>query len=107
MDRFDLNDFREQLERMKEMGPLRSLMTRIPGMGQMGMDSLAGIDVESEVRRIQGIIESMTPDERRDPGLIDLSRRRRIAAGSHAEPADVAGLLKQFDAMSGRWRKGL
>jgi signal recognition particle subunit SRP54 len=61
-----------------------------------------------EVRRIQGIIDSMTEAEGRDPYLIDFSRRRRFATGSGVDPADVTGLVKQFDAMAAtlrRWRR--
>ena len=57
-------------------------MSKIPGLNQMGLDQLGGIDADEEIKRIQGSIDSMTPDERSDPGVIDISRRRRIAAGS-------------------------
>ncbi len=53
------------------------------------------------MQRIEGIIDSMTPAEKQNPAIIDISRRRRIAAGSGVDPADVSGLLKQFDAMAG------
>ena len=58
------------------------------------------IDADEEMKRIRGIIDSMTLEERSTPSLIDISRRRRIAAGSGVEPADVSGLVKQFDAMA-------
>jgi signal recognition particle subunit SRP54 len=61
---------------------------------------LGGIDGDSEIQRIQGIIDSMTQLERSRPDLIDMSRRRRIAAGAGVDPADVSGLVKQFDAMA-------
>ena len=64
-------------------------------MGQFDLN-----DVDQEVKRIQGIIDSMTPAERRDPTLIDIPRRWRIASGSGVDPADVSGLVKQFDAMA-------
>jgi signal recognition particle subunit SRP54 len=98
--KFDLDDFRKQIVHMKKMGSMRDLMSKIPGLNQMGLDQLGGIDADEEIKRIQGIIDSMTPDERSDPGLIDISRRRRIAAGSGVDPADVSGLVKQFDAMA-------
>ena len=98
--KFDLDDFRKQLGSMKKMGSMRDLMSKLPGMGQMGMENLAGVDADEEVKRIQGIIDSMTPHERRNPELIDISRRRRIAAGSGVDPADVSGLVKQFDQMA-------
>ena len=97
MDPYNLDDFRAQLGRMKNMGSMRNLMSKIPGMSQVGMESM---NVDDEVQRIQAIIDSMTPAERRDPLLIDRSRRRRIASGSGADPADVSGLVKQFDAMA-------
>jgi signal recognition particle subunit SRP54 len=97
--KFDLDDFRQQIVQMKKMGSVKELMGKIPGLNQMA-DQLEGMDADAEVKRIQGIIDSMTPDERRDPHRIDISRRRRIAAGSGVDPADVSGLVKQFDAMA-------
>jgi signal recognition particle subunit SRP54 len=97
--KFDLNDFRQQIVQMKKMGSVKELMGKIPGLNQMAVD-LDAIDADGEVKRIQGIIDSMTPDERRDPHQIDISRRRRIATGAGVEPADVSGLVKQFDAMA-------
>jgi signal recognition particle subunit SRP54 len=98
--KFDLDDFRKQIVNMKKMGSMRDLMSKIPGLNQMGHDQLDGIDADEEIKRIQGIIDSMTPGERSDPALIDISRRRRIATGSGVDPADVSGLVKQFDAMA-------
>jgi signal recognition particle subunit SRP54 len=98
--KFDLDDFRKQIVQMKKMGSMRDLMSKIPGLNQMGLDEVGGIDADEEIKRIQGIIDSMTPDERSDPRLIDISRRRRIAAGSGVDPSDVSGLVKQFDAMA-------
>jgi signal recognition particle subunit SRP54 len=99
--KFDLNDFRSQIGNMKKMGSMRELMSKIPGLDQMSLDELGGIDADDEVRCIQGIIDSMTPAERANPSLIDISRRRRIAGGSGADPADVSKLVKMFDAMAG------
>jgi signal recognition particle subunit SRP54 len=98
--KFDLNDFRQQLGQMNKMGSVRDLMSKIPGLNQMSLDS-QGIDADGEMKRIQGIIDSMTPAERRDPDLIDIPRRRRIAAGSGVDPSDVSGLVKMFDTMAG------
>ena len=97
--KFDLNDFRKQIVQMKSMGSVRELMSMIPGLNQLPQD-LGGIDAEGEIKRIQGIIDSMTQAERSRPDLIDMSRRRRIAAGAGVDPADVSGLVKQFDAMA-------
>jgi signal recognition particle subunit SRP54 len=99
--KFDLNDFRSQIGNMKKMGSMRELMSMFPGLDQESLDELGGIDAEEEVKSIQGIIDSMTPGERSDPSLIDISRRRRIAAGSGVDPADVSKLVKLFDAMAG------
>src|SRR3954468_8478288 len=97
--KFDLNDFRQQIVQMKKMGSVKDLMSKTPGLNQMA-DSLDWMDADGEVKRIQGIIDSMTPAERSNPHLIDIPRRRRIAAGAGVDPADVSGLVKQFDAMA-------
>jgi len=97
--KFDLNDFRQQIIQMKKMGSVKDLMSKIPGLSQM-TGELDSLDADGEVKRIQGMIDSMTPDERRDPNEIDIPRRRRIAAGAGVEPADVSSLVKQFDAMA-------
>ena len=97
--KFDLNDFRTQISQMKKMGSVGDLIKKIPGMSQVAGD-LSGLDADGEVRRIQGIIDSMTASERSDPHTIDISRRRRIAAGAGVDPADISQLVKQFDAMA-------
>jgi signal recognition particle subunit SRP54 len=97
--KFDLNDFRTHIVQMKKMGSMRELMGMFPGMGEF-TTALDGVDADLEVRRIQGMIDSMTNEERSNPNLIDMSRRRRIAAGAGVEPSDISGLVKQFDAMS-------
>jgi signal recognition particle subunit SRP54 len=102
--KFDLDDFRKQIVTMKKMGSVRELMSKIPGLNQMPLDS-SGIDADLEIKRIQGIIDSMTSLERSDPECIDISRRRRIAAGSGVEPADVSNLVKQFDVMAAMFKQ--
>ncbi|QEH36681.1 Signal recognition particle protein [Aquisphaera giovannonii] len=97
--KFDLNDFRQQIVQMKKMGSVRELMSMIPGLNQLSGE-MGGIDAEGEIKRIQGIIDSMTPLERSRPDLIDMARRRRIASGAGVDPSDVSGLVKQFDAMA-------
>jgi signal recognition particle subunit SRP54 len=97
--KFDLNDFRQQIIQMKKMGSVKELMGKIPGLSQMA-SGLEGMDADGEVKRIQGIIDSMTPKERSDPHMIDIPRRRRIAAGAGVDPSDVSSLVKQFDAMA-------
>ncbi len=97
--KFDLNDFRQQIGQMKKMGSVKELISKFPGLNQMPID-LDNLDADGEVQRIQGIIDSMTPDERRNPHMIDISRRRRIASGAGVDPSDVSSLVKQFDAMA-------
>ncbi|GAB6875805.1 signal recognition particle protein [Thermaerobacter litoralis] len=90
---FDLEDFLEQLRQVRKMGPLDQLLAMIPGLGSRLKD--VTVD-ERELRRIEAIIQSMTPEERRRPEIINASRRRRIALGSGTRVQDVNRLLKQF-----------
>jgi signal recognition particle subunit SRP54 len=95
-DRFTLDDFLEQMQQLRKMGPLTSLVKMLPGMGQQ----LGGLEVdEREMDRLQAIITSMTPEERADPSIIDGSRRRRIARGSGTTVQGVGQLVKQFGQM--------
>jgi signal recognition particle subunit SRP54 len=90
---FDLEDFLEQFQQLKKMGPLQQLVGMLPGAGS----ALRDVQVdESQLARVEAIIRSMTPEERRNPKTINGSRRRRIAAGSGTRPQDVNGVLKQF-----------
>ena len=91
--RFDLEDFLEQLRQVRKLGPLDQLLAMIPGLGGRVRD--LSVD-ERELRRIEAIIQSMTPEERRHPEIINASRRRRIARGSGTRVQDVNRLLKQF-----------
>src|SRR5262249_49125276 len=91
---FTLDDFRKQFEQMKKMGPMKDIMASMPGMGDMIPE---GEDPEVAIKRIQGMIDSMTKEERRDPDMIDIGRRRRIAAGSGVEPHEIKQFLQQFD----------
>ena len=97
---FTLDDFRKMLVQTKKLGPLNSIMGLIPGMSGM-KDMLKNVDAEGDMKRMGGIIDSMTLDERRNPRLIDQSRRRRIAEGAGVEPHVVNELVKQFDGMAG------
>ena len=96
--RFTLEDFRSQLDQVKKMGPIGQVLQMIPGAGQMAGAAQQAVD-EGQFKRIEAIIDSMTPDERRRPELIKASRRRRIAVGSGTSTADVNRLLKQFTEM--------
>ncbi len=90
---FDLEDFLEQFQQIKKMGPLQQLVGMLPGAGS----ALRDVQVdESHLARVEAIIRSMTPGERRNPKTISGSRKRRIAAGSGTRRQDVNGVLKQF-----------
>lgn len=93
---FDLADFYEQLQKIKNMGSLRELVGMIPGVGRQIKD----LDVDDDAfSHIEAIILSMTPEERRNPDVLNGSRRRRIAQGSGTKVSDVNQLLKQFREM--------
>jgi signal recognition particle subunit SRP54 len=99
---FTLDDFRKQFEQLKKMGSMRDLMGAMPGMSEMIPE---GEDPEEAFIRIQGMIDSMTKEERRNPDIIDGNRRRRIARGSGTEPQEITQLIKQFDQVRGIMRK--
>jgi signal recognition particle subunit SRP54 len=91
---FDLEDFRTQLGQVRKMGPLQNVIEMIPGAGSL---KKSGLEVdEKQLRQVEVIIGSMTPEERRRPGIINNSRRKRIARGSGTTVSDVNRLLKQF-----------
>ena len=95
---FDLEDFLDQLQKIKKMGPLSQIMEMIPGMGSQLKDARAQIS-DDDYKQIEAIIYSMTPQERRRPQIIDGRRRRRIARGSGTTREEVSQLLKQFNEM--------
>jgi signal recognition particle subunit SRP54 len=94
---FDLTDLRSQLEQVRKLGGLGALMDKLPT--QMSQRAMPAEQADREVRRQVAMIDSMTPPERRNPDVIDGSRRRRIAAGSGVQVQDVNRLLKQFKEM--------
>ncbi len=94
----DLEDFLEQMQKIKKMGPLNQILEMIPGIGSQLRQAKAEIS-DKDMGRVEAIIRSMTPQERRRPELIDRSRKRRIANGSGMQVADVNRLLKQFEEM--------
>ncbi|TAK38108.1 MAG: signal recognition particle protein [Lysobacteraceae bacterium] len=96
--KFDLNDMRDQLEQMQNMGGLAGLMDKLPGIGQVP-DAVKAQVTGKEVPRMVAIINSMTKKERRNPALLNGSRRKRIAAGAGLSPADVNKLMKQYQQM--------
>jgi signal recognition particle subunit SRP54 len=93
---FTLEDFLDQLQQLKKMGPLSGIMGMLPGMPKEMKDAQVGDD---QVKTTEAIIRSMTPEERRQPEIINGSRRTRIAKGSGTEVADVNRLIKQFTEM--------
>ena len=102
---FDLNDFLSQIQQMKKMGGLSSIMDKLPSAmaakaGQVDMDR-----AEKDIKRKEGIIQSMTPLERRKPELIKATRKRRIAAGSGVHVQEVNRMLKEFEQMQTMMKK--
>jgi signal recognition particle subunit SRP54 len=94
--RLTLEDFLEQMQAIKKMGPLNSIIGMLPGVPK----ELKNVEIEDrEIARVEAMIRSMTPAERIDPNIVDGSRRSRIAAGSGTTTADVNQLLKQFKEM--------
>jgi signal recognition particle subunit SRP54 len=93
---FGLDDFLQQMQQVRRMGPLEQILGMLPGVG--AARALKGVQVdERELGRVEAIIRSMTPEERRRPEIIDASRKRRIAAGSGTRVQDVNRLLRQFE----------
>jgi len=94
---FDLEDFKQQVAQMRKMGGLAGLADKLPGnLGQLAQQGALGMD-DKAIRRLEGIINSMTPGERAKPELIKASRKRRIAAGAGATVQEVNRLLNQFE----------
>ncbi len=90
---FTLEDFLDQFQAIKSMGPLQDILAMLPGSGSL----LREVEVDDrDLKRVEAIIQSMTPEERRTPKIIGSSRKRRIAAGSGTTPQDVNRVLKQF-----------
>ena len=95
---FNLEDFLNQMQQIKRLGPIGQLLEMIPGMNKMTKDvDLSG--AEGDLKRIEAIIRSMTPQERRNPKILKASRKRRVAAGSGTTVQEVNQLLKQFQEM--------
>src|SRR6478752_4426732 len=96
---FTLEDFLEQIQQVQKMGPMGQLMGMIPGMGGMAKEAQDAVD-RGDLRRVEAIIRSMTPRERRDPAILNGSRRRRIAAGAGTDLTEVNRLIKQHAELS-------
>lgn len=96
-NQFNFNDFYDQIQQIKKMGNLKDLMGMVPGIGKM----MKNVDVDDDAfKGIEAIIQSMTPQEREQPQLLNNSRRKRIAIGSGMEPVEVSKLIKQFEETS-------
>jgi signal recognition particle subunit SRP54 len=95
---FDLEDFLEQLQQVRKMGSLSQVLELVPGLGQLSQDISPEV-TDRQFRRIEAIVLSMTPEERRKPRILNASRRRRIARGSGTSVQEVNALLKQFRQM--------
>ncbi|MEI7973996.1 MAG: signal recognition particle protein, partial [Bdellovibrio sp.] len=104
-----LDDFLKQMQQLKKLGGLQSLMGFLPGMGAL-KDKLAELpSPDVEMKRMEAILQSMTPQERKDPRVLNGSRRERIARGSGTRVQDVNKLLRQFEEtkkMMGMFRRG-
>ncbi len=98
-EKFDLNDFREQIGQMRKMGGISSMLDKLPAQFAQAAGQVNDQDVDKQARRLEGIINSMTPAERVRPELIKASRKRRIATGSGVPVQEVNRLLNQFEQM--------
>jgi signal recognition particle subunit SRP54 len=102
---FDLNDFKAQLSQMKKMGGLSSLMDKLPAQFQQAAQGADMNNAEKQMRRMEGIINSMTTAERAKPELIKAARKRRIAAGAGVHVQEVNRMLNQYEQMRGMMKK--
>ena len=96
---FTLEDFRNQIMQFMKPGLMMKLMGLMPGMGDL-QRMMGDVDTAGQTKRLVGIIDSMTPAERRNPKVIDISRRARIARGAGVDPVEVTQLIKQFETMA-------
>lgn len=104
-DKFDLNDFRDQLVQVKKMGDMGSLLEKLPAQFAQAAGQLQGGQAEKQLRRTEGILNSMTPLERAKPDLLKASRKRRIAAGAGVPVQEVNRMLNQFEQMQGMMKQ--
>jgi signal recognition particle subunit SRP54 len=103
---FDLDDFLSQLRAIKKMGPVAQLVEMLPGVSQLAGRLPEGME-EKQLKKVEAIILSMTPEERHTPNIIGGSRRRRIARGSGVKPQDINQLLNQFHQMQKLMKMGI
>jgi signal recognition particle subunit SRP54 len=95
---FDLEDFLEQFQQVRQMGPLSQILDMVPGIGRMTSEISPEV-TDRQFKRIEAIILSMTPEERRHPRILNASRKRRVARGSGTTVQEVNALLRQFRQM--------
>lgn len=99
-NQFTLQDFLEQLQKIRKMGPISQIMGMIPGMSKLQMQgAVNNQEIESRIQKVEAIINSMTREERKKPKILDASRKRRIARGSGVEVRDVNDVIKQYRQM--------
>jgi signal recognition particle subunit SRP54 len=103
--KFDMNDFKAQLTQMKKMGGMSGLLDKLPAQFQQAAAGANMDQAEKQVRRMCGIIDSMTPQERAKPELIKANRKRRIAAGAGVQVQEVNRMLTQYDQMNTMMKK--
>ena len=100
---FDFDDYLESIKQMKKLGGLGNIMNMLPGLGGMGMGKMKGLgdeqmdEAEKGMARMEAMIHSMTPAERRDPELLNPSRKHRIAKGAGVDISEVNRMIKQFN----------
>lgn len=104
-DKFDLNDFRDQLQQVKKMGDMGSLLEKLPAQFAAAAGQLQSGQAEKQLRRTEGILNSMTPQERAKPELLKASRKRRIATGAGVSVQEVNRLLNQYNQMAGMMKQ--
>ena len=104
-DKFDLNDFKDQLAQVKKMGDMSSMLEKLPAQFAQAAGQLQSGQAEKQMRRTEGIINSMTPLERSKPELLKASRKRRIAAGAGVPVQEVNRMLNQFEQMQGMMKQ--
>jgi signal recognition particle subunit SRP54 len=99
-NQFTLEDFLKQLQQVKRMGPIGQILDMLPGVGRLRQQvNINNEEAQQQLRKVEAIIYSMTPGERRNPKLLNARRKMRIAAGSGTSVQDVNALLKQFREM--------
>ncbi|TWH76461.1 signal recognition particle subunit FFH/SRP54 (srp54) [Azomonas agilis] len=104
---FDLEDFRDQIQQMKSMGGFGGMMDKLPSIGGVNLSQMGNVQdaAEKQFRQMEAIINSMTPEERRNPDVVSGSRKRRIALGSGTQIQDVGRLIKQHKQMQKMMKK--